>query len=241
MSRRHRRWRLGTYNCRVGRRPRQVRREVHRLMRRGRLDALTLQEAAGYVRHLRAELPDRFRVVSYPGRGVSARDSAVVVDRKRACRLGRHVGARRLFHLCRGWERAPRNQHRGLHHGRRAVSCRIGPLRVLSMHLPPGPHHSPNYPRRADSHAEAVETLTDQGARWTSKGRPWVFIGDANMGSRDARAQRMARTLEGTLAGRGIDWLLAGPGLRVVKVWEPRMRGLRSDHEPRFAVVEVER
>ena len=237
------RYRLGAYNVRKGRNPERVLREIVRLMRRQRLDALNVSEFNTQLDHVRANLPDHLELVCYPNGDIAARDSAIVIDTRRAARKGRRAFQRRLHGMGgKGWERAPHNRGAGLHNPRKAVSVRLGVLRIGADHWPPGPHGR-GYPLRAAAHGKMQRRITRISRRWSDQARPnagaWVWFGDKNMRPDDPRAVRLQQETEGTAHGTGIDWLLAGPDVMVLRVRKVRAKWLRSDHPAVVAVVEV--
>jgi plasmid stabilization system protein ParE len=216
-----------------------VARELRRLFRREGLTACTVQEFATQHARVADLLPPHLVVYGFPDGGVSARDSAVVVDVRRAERLGLWVGGLALHVLeGRGWERAPRNRHKGLHNHRSAVSLRVGPPRVMALHMPPGPHA---WRLRGLAWRTARRTVESWAAGVTAKGVAWLVPGDWNK-TRAARAvKRMARRLGASTRGAGIDWVMAGPGVRIVRHWKVRDPFYRADHAPTVTVVEVDR
>lgn len=234
------RYRIGTYNVRKGRNPKRVAREIRRLFRRGRLHSLNVQEFATQHAAVVRLLPDHLVVMGYPDGDISARDSAVIVDTRRLGKCGRSAGGTRLHRLEReGWERAPHNRDQGLHNPRSAVSARVGQLRAMSVHMPPGPH---SWPLRGEAFDTALDTVENVLGRWSRNGRPWVAFGDWNKHINAREIWRMARRLDATREGDEIDYLLAGPGVAIKRVWRPKWaaRITDSDHDPVFAVVEVD-
>lgn len=222
-----RRWRRtplrgGTWNLRVGRDRHDVAHEVYRLMVALQLHFLVVQEAARYIDTLTAL--DGFRVITFRGRGGSARDSAVIVRR------GSGRVRRRALHVLEavGWER--RAGLPGLHWHRSAVSVRLGWLRVLSVHLPPGPF---SLRLRRQAHLTALRTITRIGERWRARGA-WVMAGDWNRRRDDPRVVDLAEQLDAHTRGSGIDWLMFA-GCRVSNVQTLDFGG--SDHHPKTFTV----
>lgn len=243
------RYRLGSYNVRKGRPARRVAREVARAMRAFRLDALCLQECATQLPDLHRWLPDHLRVVGYPNTDVAGRDSAIVVDMRRAAAAGRRVFGKRRHRMGGlGWERAARNAHKGLHNHREVVSVRLGRLRLASDHFPPTPHLG-LYPMRDRAHKAMADRVAVVSQRWSRGKRAnagaWAWFGDKNMLPHVPRAAELARDSGGHIAHvvkrPGIDWMLAGPALRVPRIRRVRRDWLRADHGLVIAVVEVDR
>lgn len=187
------------------------------------VDWLAVQEVRPRARALRKVA----RAAGFRVWFAADRDSAILVRRGvKVSQVRRHSlgGA--------WWERKPGRP--GLHPPRFMVSLRIGGLyRVGSVHLPPGPHESPRYPRRRHAMLKAVVVLSRITRRW-SKRTPWVLVGDWNQ----PRTSPLLEPIQRSVAeGVGVDWVM---GHRVSVADVRALPSVLSDHRPRVFTVNLE-
>lgn len=212
--------RAGAWNLRVGRNVGQVVAEVQGLLDTWDLDWLACSEGFMYRRALAKGLKG-YKVV---GSRVdnSARDSFLIV------RKSFKVKWRLLHRLERvGWERDHGRRHLGLHWPRSANSVVLEEMRVMPIHLPPGPD---SWKLRHQARITSLKTVLRLGRRWNTKPRPWLIPGDWNYRPGDEEIERLAEQLDATITGDGIDWVLASKGMRVTNY--QRLPYGNSDHKP---------
>lgn len=107
-----------------------------------------------------------------------------------------------------------------------------GALRVACVH---GLHkRTVGRVRQATYHA----TLAARVATWTLRGRRWVVAGDFNRGHR-----QIARLLGGKAHGKGVDGIIAGPGvgIRRLGIDHTGQRRRLTDHPIIYALVWIKR
>ncbi len=219
--------RCATWNLRVHRDRGVVIDEVLGLLDEYDLDLLTVCEAGGYVRSLRRALKrEGYRVV-FVNADDSARDSAVIVRR------GLRVRFRRLHRLEHfGWERGEGRP--GLHDPRSAVSVNVEGIRVLAIHMPPGPFEGERWQRRRLANETSFDTVARLVGRWNKRRRPWVAHGDWNRRPDDPTVRAFLKESGAEAQGGGIDWI-ASRGVKVPRVRRINYGG--SDHEPRLFTI----
>ena len=216
----------GAWNLRKGRNRDHVAREVLTLLRRRKLHFLAVHEAADYIDTLRPYLRRRgYRVHCYQGGDLPARDTAVISKMTVTARA-------KLLHDMGGvrWERSRRNRHMGLHPSRKHVSVRVGWLRVMAMHGPPTPNYPRTLPLRHAAHAAWMDRLEQIMGWWVPK--PYVITGDGNLSARSDQITNLCSATGATVHGRGIDFTLSGPKVRVSD-WVSIGFG-DSDHDPQL-------
>lgn len=220
------------WNLKIARNPAQVVAEVAELFDRFDLDFLAGCEASGYVKPLAVSaasgaLHDAgVRVLGYPDGDIPARETAILV-RKRS-HGGPGATAQRLHDITGiGWERDPSNRGMGLHPGRKSVSARIGFLRLLAVHTPPGPF-GPGFPLRKKANLDAFAHQEAIAKAWHDEAHA-LQVGDWNRRPSDPVVRDLERATGWAVHGDGIDWSL-GKGVTVTDIHRPHFG--HSDHWP---------
>lgn len=205
----------GSWNLKVGRNREQVKREVGLLLAAEGLDFLCVQEAAWYDAQLARIVG--FDYYTTRGRSPAARDSGILV------RHGLRVTGHRRLRTFTRWTRR-KHPSKGLHPARHFHSVRINGLRVMSVHMPPGPHDDS---RNRLAYAECMIRLMGHLRRG-----PFVAPGDYNKSPRASRdaltPYALAHALRARITGRGIDFVLSR-GVTVTGYRHGPQHG--SDHE----------
>jgi hypothetical protein len=226
------------WNLKIGRDPGQVVHEVAGLFDEHALDFAAVCEASTYVADLNRASRRRgpqgrrgVQVICYPHGDLPARETAIIVRRRSK---GGPGGRRRRLHVITrlAWERDPKNRKLGLHPGRDSVSARVGWLRVLAVHTPPGPFGR-EYPLRRHSNLAAFAAHAAIARRWARglhvKTPRALQVGDWNRHPNDPVVEDTVGLTGWQVTGDGIDWAL---GLNVTVSSVVRVHYGHSDHWP---------
>jgi hypothetical protein len=226
------------WNLKIGRDPDQVVAEVAGLIKAHHLDFVAVCEASTYVGALKKASRRRgplgkagLKVLAYPHGSIPARETAIVVRRR--SKGGPGGRDKRLHDITNiGWERDPKNRSMGFHPGRESVSARVGWLRLLAVHTPPGPFGK-EYPRRRRSNLAAFAAHAEIAKRWARGlhlATPRALqVGDWNRHPSDPVVDDTLGLTPWKITGDGIDWA-AGLNVEVTDV--VRVHYGHSDHWP---------
>lgn len=220
-----------SWNAKVGRKRRELLRNLAALIDDTRADVVGLQEAQQYVTVIRLRFGLRWRV--YARTGWAESDNCPVMVRRRIRLYGKRPHRWGVVRMERGWV-GPK--HHKPHPGRTWTWLRTHPM-ILNLHRATGGSgHRTNGP----AYAEEGHRLT---AFLRNRHCPVLALGDTNTQADDERPGSMlnvAELVRGELItdplNAGIDYAL---GVRLLEDWRARRIG-RYDSDHRALVLEKE-
>jgi hypothetical protein len=197
----------GSWNLKVGRNVDRVVGEVWDFMFSEDLDWAVFQESRQYSRALEVKFSGtRYIVITAPLADGPGRDCTVIVRAKLLESAGH------LFSLgAIEWERKPGRP--GLHPERKARAVSVFGLKVLDVHMPPGPF-GPRFPLRRLAYTMAGRKIARIARRWASNDRAFVLVGDWNKSTTEDGSwewpspEWIADSAGARITGNAIDYLI---------------------------------